>query len=195
MYVPSNSPKYTCYQCRNKIGTNDLEEVFHHQLKSFFFSSTEISGYLNEADRVIKEKEELLKALEEERQKVEREMNKVYRSYIDEQIEVKEYGRQYRPLTERRDQIENQIPELQGEIDFLKIQYLSSDQILHEAQDLYSRWPDLSSDEKRKIIENISEKIIIGKEDVTINLCYLPTSPKLMASGQRNFRDSSPPPA
>ena len=195
MYVPSNSPKYTCYQCRNKIGTNDLEEVFHHQLKSFFFSSTEISGYLNEADRVIKEKEELLKALEEERQKVEREMNKVYRSYIDEQIEVKEYGRQYRPLTERRDQIENQIPELQGEIDFLKIQYLSSDQILHEAQDLYSRWPDLSSDEKRKIIENITEKIIICKEDVTINLCYLPTSPKLMASGQRNFRDSSPPPA
>ncbi len=90
--------------------------------------------------------------------------------------------RQYRPLTERRDQIENQIPELQGEIDFLRIQFLSSDQILHEAKDLYSRWSNLNPDEKRKIIENITERVIIGSDDVTINLCYLPTSSEMMAS-------------
>ena len=195
MYVPSNSPKYTCYQCRNKISIDDLEEVFHQQLKTFFFTPAEINDYLNEADRLIKEREDLLKSLEEERRKVESEMSKVYRSYIEDQIDVKEYGKQYKPLTERRDQIENQIPELQGEIDFLRIQYLSSDQILNEAKDLYSRWLKLTADEKRKIIENITEKIIIGKEDVTINLCYLPTSSKTMTSGQRNFRGSSPRPA
>ncbi len=195
MYVPSNSPKYTCYQCRNKIGDSDLEEIFHQQLKTFFFSSSEISDYLNKADHIIKEKEELLRSLEEKKQKVEREMQKVYRSYIDEELDVKEYGRQYRPLVERRDQIENQIPELQGEIDFLRIQYLSSDQILNEAKDLYSRWPNLIADEKRKIIENITEKIIVGTDDISINLCYIPTTSKIMTSEQRNFRDSSRPPA
>lgn len=51
MYVPSNSPKYTCYNCRNKIGTTDLEEIFHHQLKSFLFSPSEITDYLNQAGR------------------------------------------------------------------------------------------------------------------------------------------------
>jgi site-specific DNA recombinase len=190
MYVPSNSPKYICYQCRNKIPDSDLEEIFHQQLKTFFFSSSEINNYLNNADRILKEKEELLRALEEEKQKVEKEGQKVYRSYIDDEITVKEYGRQYRPLVERRDQIENQIPELQGEIDFLKIQYLSSDQILNEAKDLYSRWPDLNPDDKRKIIENITDRIIVGTDDITINLCYLPTSPKTMATGQRNFMGS-----
>ncbi|MFH1648444.1 MAG: recombinase family protein [Patescibacteria group bacterium] len=192
MYVPSNSPKYTCYKCRNKIGTADLEEVFHHQLKTFFFSPSEINSYLDNADHVIKEKEELLRALEEEKQKVKKEMDKVYRSYIDDEIDVKNYGSQYRPLSERIEQIENQIPELQGEIDFLKIQYLSSDQILNEAKDLYSRWPELIPEEKRKIVENITEKIIIGTEEVMINLCYLPSISEIAVSKQRNFIPALP---
>ena len=100
------------------------------------------------------------------------------------------FGRHYRPLEKRIKQINTKIPEIQGEIDFLRIQYLSSDQIINEAKDLYSRWPELTNEEKRKIIDNITEKIIIGNEDVTINLCYLPPSTKSAASGQRNLMDS-----
>jgi len=189
MYVPSNSPKYTCYNCRNKIGTTDLEEIFHHQLKSFLFSPSEITDYLNQADKIIKEKNELLKTLNEKRQKTEQEMNKIYKVYINEEISMDSFGRHYRPLEERIKQIDNQIPELQGEIDFLKIQYLSSDQILNEAKDLSSRWPELTPEEKRNIAENITENIIIGKDDININLCYLPSS-KTAAKEQRNQRDS-----
>jgi site-specific DNA recombinase len=190
MYVPSNSPKYICHKCRNKIGVTDLEEIFHHQLKSFFFSPSEITGYLEKADQVIKEKEELVKALSDEAQRLEREMDRILRLYLDDKISKEGFGKKYKPLEERAKQIENQIPEIQGEIDFLKIQYLSSDQILHEAKDLYSRWNTLTSDEKRKIIESITQNIIIGQDDLAINLCYLPSASKMLASGQRNFRDS-----
>ena len=194
MYVPSNSPKYTCYQCRNKIGTGDLEEVFLHQLKTFFFTPVEVSDYLSEADRVIKEKEDLLKALSEEEKKIRLEMDKTYRLYLDDRITGESFGIRYKPMEERVKQIQNQIPELQGEIDFLRIQYLSSDQILHEAKDLYSRWPKLTPEEKRRIIESITDNITVGSEDITINLCYLP-SPKTVASEQHNFTGSSQPPA
>lgn len=190
MYVPSNSPKYTCYKCRNKINTDDLEEIFHEQLKTFFFSSKEITQYLDKADQVIKEKEELLKTLKEEKRKTETEMDKIYRAYINEEITMDSFGRHYRPLEERIKQIENKIPDIQGEIDFLRIQYLSSDQIINEAKDLYSRWPELTSEEKRKVVENITEKIIIGGDDVTINLCYLPPSYKITATGQHINKDS-----
>jgi site-specific DNA recombinase len=194
MYVPSNSPKYICYKCRNKISEADLEEVFHQQLKSFFFSPSEVSDYLNRADRVIKDKEELLRALAEEERKVSQEMDKTYRLYLDDEITSQGFGSRYKPMEQRLKQIGEQIPELQGEIDFLKIQYMSKDEILSEAKGLYSRWQQLDSDEKRKIVETITEKIIVGTEDVTINLCYLPsptpTSSKLVASGQRNFKDS-----
>ena len=190
MYVPSNSPKYICYKCRNKIGTTDLEDIFHEQLKTFFFSPTEITNYLGQADQVIKEKENLLKTLGEDKRKTEQDMDKIYRAYTNDELSMDSFGKHYRPLEERIKQIDNQLPEIQGEIDFLKIQYLSSDQIFNEAKDLYSRWSQLTSEEKRKIIENITEKIVIGKEDVTINLTYLPSSSELMATEQRNHRDS-----
>ncbi len=192
MYVPSNSPKYTCYKCRNKIGETDLEEVFHHQLKSFFFSSSEISDYLRKADQVIKDKEELLKTLSDEERKVRQDMDKTYRLYLEDQITSEGFGNRYKPLEERVEQIGDQIPELQGEIDFLKIQYLSRDEMLSEAKDLYSRWTDLITEEKRKIIESITENVTIGTEDVTINLCYLPSSSELMATGQRNLIPALP---
>jgi len=195
MYVPSDSLKYVCYKCRNKIGIADLEEIFHTQLQSFFMSPTEISGYLAQADHVIKEKEELLGALEEEKKRTEKNRDRVFRSYLDEEIDVKTYGAQFRPMEERVRQIDDQIPELQGEIDFLRIQFLSSDRVLLEARDLYSRWPQLAEEEKRQIVENITDKILVGKEDISINLCYLPIGSEKAADRQRNHRGSSRPPA
>jgi len=82
------------------------------------------------------------------------------------------------------------MPHLQAEIDFLKVQYLASDEILSEAKDIYSRWVELEQSEKRKIIENITEKIVIGKADVAISLCYLPSSAEIMTTRQRNLTDS-----
>lgn len=35
MIVPSNTDKYTCLDCRHKIGCQDLEEIFLSQLKDF----------------------------------------------------------------------------------------------------------------------------------------------------------------
>jgi len=162
MYVPSNTPKYICYECRNKIPVLDLEGVFQEQLRNFFFSPDDIVEYLNKTDTVIKEKEELLTHLEDE------------------------------PLEERKKQLEEQIPVLQGDLDFLKIQYLSSEEIVSEARDLYTRWPKLEQGEKRKIIETVTEKIVIGKDEVDIHLCYLPNASEIMARRQRNLRGSSP---
>jgi site-specific DNA recombinase len=190
MYVPSNSPKYICYKCHNKIPVTDLETVFHEQLKSFFFSSSDIATYLQQADLTIKEKLELLKTLETEAQKTKREMDKLYNLYLADEISRDGFGARYHPLEERHKQITDQMPHLQGEIDFLKVQYLSSGEILTEAKDIYSRWPDLEQSDKRQIIENIMEKIVIGKEDVAISLCYLPSSSEIMSGGQRNLRGS-----
>lgn len=57
----------------------------------------------------------------------------------------------------------------------MKIGYLSRDEVISEARDLYSRWPSLPSEEKRTIVETIVERIDVGSADVEINLLYFPT--------------------
>jgi len=192
MYVPSRTKKYTCEKCRNKIPTEDLEAVFQAQLKQFLFSPKDIAECLTQADQVLKDKEALLRSLEAEQEKVKGEMDKVYRAYIQDEISVESYGRQYRPLEERLKQLEDEIPRLQGELDFLKIQGLSRNEILSEAQDLSSRWPDLGEDEKRRIVETITEKVTIGKDEISINLCYLPPSPANVPNRSRAPPGRSP---
>jgi len=191
MYVPSNSPKYICQKCHNKIGISDLESIFHEQLKSFLLSPKEMMQYLNTADHSIREKEELLTTLLKEQSKIKQEMDKLVQLHLDGELPKIGFGSHYKPLDERFNQMENQIPELQAEIDFLKIQFLSSDEILREAKDLYDRWETFNSDEKRKIIETITDKITIGQTDISIQLQYVSAGDKLMADRQHNFKDSS----
>ncbi|OLE55417.1 MAG: hypothetical protein AUG51_02870 [Acidobacteria bacterium 13_1_20CM_3_53_8] len=191
MYVPSNTPKYVCFTCRNKLPITDLESIFHEQLKGFFFSTDDLTHCIQETDRTIQEKRELLQTLEGKHRKLKGDMDRVMRLYLDGNISGEGFRLQYQPLEEQVKQLEDQIPQIQGEVDFLTIQYLSSDQILTDARDIYSRWQELEQNEKRQIIENTVEKIVIGKDDVTIELGYLPPSLELVANEQRNFKDSS----
>src|SRR5208283_2039109 len=123
MYVPWNSPKYTCNKCKNKIPTGDLETVFQEQLKSFFFSPAEIANYLRQADTVIKEKNELLQNLSIKSKKLQEDMDQLFQLYLDKHVPKEGFGLKYNPIYEQYQQIQEQIPTLQGEIDFLKIQY------------------------------------------------------------------------
>ena len=191
MYVPSNTPKYVCYQCRNKIPVGDLEAVFHEQLKGFVLSPKDLEQHVAEADEAIRGKEGLLSNLEKDRRTVSAQMDKVYRAYINDQISVDGFGRQYRPLEERLKQLESEIPRLQADLDFAKIQFLSRDEILSEARDLYVRWPKLPFKDKRTILENITEQVVVGSDEVAIDLCYLPSAAsKAMATKQRNLKGS-----
>ena len=195
MYADASyrTPKYLCRACRNRIAVGDLEAVFHDQLKGFLLDPGEVAKHLAQADQELGAKEEGLRALAEEAGKVRAEMQRVYRAYIDDQVSVETYGRQYRPLEQRLAQIEAEIPRLQGEADFMKIRLLSKDEVLAGAQDLFERWPRLDQSEKRQIIEAVVEAVRVGKEEVEFDLGYHPDASEIAGKRQRPNRDSSPP--
>src|SRR5579872_4368041 len=78
MYVASNTPKYKCKPCRNRIAVADLEAIYYEQLKGFFLSPDEIGKQMERADENIAEKERLLGVLRAEYEKVEQEIQRIY---------------------------------------------------------------------------------------------------------------------
>ena len=175
MYVPSNTPKYVCHKCRNKIPKTDLEGIFRDELQGFFFSPDMVAEYLGQADEEIRHRAELVEALLEERKRIEREMDLVYRLYVDEEINPQGFGARNRPLNERRDTLDVEIPRLRGELDVLRVEYAARHETLQRAQDLYADWDRLTSEEKRLVVENFVEEIRIGESSVEIHLWYSPS--------------------
>ncbi len=177
MYVPSNTPKYVCRGCRNKITVRDLEAVFVHELKSLFLSEEQVATYLDQGNQAQGKKEELLQALNREHTRLNKESDKLYQLYQGDQLSPEGFGKRHRPLEERLEQLDMEIPRLQGEIDFLRISNLSSVEIIAGARELYSRWEDQSEENKRTVVENIVRRITIGKKDVKFALEYMPPIP------------------
>lgn len=185
MYIHASYPKYICKSCRNKIPEDDLENLFYEQFKQFWSSPVDVDKYLDQADDMVSEKKKELEVLEKELKSVSKEMDKVYALYVQEKISADGFGRVYGPLEERRKELETEQPQLLGEIDFLKIQYLSSDQIKHEATSIYSLWHTLDFKAKREIIDNVVIRIEVKENEVHFQLANPAQPPFLRNDGEK----------
>jgi site-specific DNA recombinase len=185
MYVRNQSSKYFCRKCSNKIPIEDLSKIVHQELRVFFTEPKRVAHHLREADRNLAEKQAMLDAHQQELQKVRDEMTRTHRLYVEEQITAQGFGQFYKPAEERLNQLVLELPKLQAEVDYLKVNKLSADDILHEAGTLYDRWPSLPPEDQRKIVECLIEKIVIGDGEIDITLSHLPSSEEVCKNQQR----------
>jgi len=179
MYVPTNTPKYVCTSCRNKIPIVDLEAIFLDELKNYLVSPDKLKAYLAKANETVSEKTGLLESLLKEYQRIKQEIDQTYKLHFDGIVNPLQFKEKFQPLDDRKRQIELELPRLEAEADLLKIEGLSSEFIMDEVKTLHSRWPKLSQDERRKIVELLVKGIVIGNGEITLNLCYLPSFEKL----------------
>ncbi len=84
---------------------------------------------------------------------------------------------------------------VQGELDALRGYLRDNDIMLNETRNLHSKWFDLGFDDKKSIIDLIVKDIIVGKDDIAINLLYSPQlipthHPLLKGSERGNYPQS-----
>jgi site-specific DNA recombinase len=176
MYVWAESPKYICPKCRNKIPMADLEAVYRDQLSQFLLSPDDIAAHVEAANDTIREKENLVESVQTELKKLEAEDERLYQLYLADGLSKEDFGRRHKPLSERRAQLEDELPRLQAQLDVIRISTVAGSAAIAEAGDLASRWEEFSGEEKRRLVETITDKIVIGKEEVAVNLLYLPSA-------------------
>lgn len=175
MYVPTNTPKYVCSSCRNKIPIVDLEGIFLDELKDYLLSPEKVFAYLGRANETITEKNALLESLKKELQKIKQEYDQTYRLYLEAALTVQQFKEIFQPLDARKHQLEEEIPRVEAEVDLLKVDGLSSEHIMAEIKSLGTRWPEMSLEERFKIVELLVKEITIGKSgEISLNLYYLP---------------------
>lgn len=174
MYVWNRYPKYLCRTCGNRIPSADIEAVYREQLQGLMVSEDQLRQHLNAGHERLREKETLAQVAQAELARLQTEDDRLYRLYQEDEFTPEDYGRRYRPLAERRKQLEEELPRLQAECDVLRIALTSSAEAFHEARDLYLHWSELEDEQKRNLVEAITDKIVVGKDEIEIDLRGLP---------------------
>lgn len=99
-------------------------------------------------------------------------------------------GERHQPI----EVLEAEIPRLQGDIDFLKIQHLSREEAVSEAEDLYRRWEDLSREDRRVIVQAIVKRVTVGKDEIEITLSCRSGQTPCASAASRDGDNSCPHP-
>lgn len=169
MYKASDSQKYICKGCKKtRIHSSNIEDIYFEKLKSYLLSESESEKKSPGKDPLIKKNEDLLQSIISKSNILKSEMENLKKQKAREKISEKDFQILFKRKNEHYKNLENQIPEIEAEIDFQKIQSLSNETTLTEAQEICNQWPLLPVEEKHLIVEQLTEKITVHQEDVII---------------------------
>lgn len=195
VYHKDKTPHYRCKSCNTKIEVTDIDQIYHEQLKAFLLTETDVGDYMSQSDSRLQEKQQLLISSQADIDKMRRQIKELVNLRLKGELNSETLAPLLKPLEVQVKQLEDQLPELEAEVDFLKIEYLSSETVLNGAKELYNNWKAMPFEEKRNIVELITNDITISKSDINISLSYLPTTHPFQKAGKSDRRERNTDPA
>ena len=167
MSVRSGNKFYRCTKsgCGNKIEREQFELIFKEQLKSYVSSEENIKQYLSLSGETVKDKETLLKSQTERKEKLEEKINALIQLHVDGQLPKERFSEYHVPVYSDLQMVKKELLTLESEIKVLSQQKESVVDVVKEATNLYNNWDDFDMDKKRRLVEMITERITIGKDD------------------------------
>jgi len=194
MYTRYNSEHYLCHEsCGNKISKDDLEEIFKNELRNYTVSKETVDTYFKRLTVILKDRKAELQNLKKEKEKLDLHIEKILLLHTEGKITTEAFHSYHQKPYEQLTQIEASIEELQQDISSSTFAEKATNEVLEIAKDLYERWDTLTHEQKREVIETITDKIIVGKDDIEINLYkilpdgYTPPSLELGTNGQHTL--------
>lgn len=178
MYVSKKTQVYVCQPCKRRIQVEDIDEIYQKHLTDYLQSFNK-NAFLTSSNTLIVEKQALLTQTTSERKKLAKKFETFLEMRSNGELSKEQFIEHCQPMNVRIAQLDETLPELQAEVDFLAIQMASTDVVLDEAKQLSNQWAEMPVEEKRAIVETITDSITINNEDIDIALCFLPSSSEI----------------
>jgi site-specific DNA recombinase len=176
MRVLSSIPdKYTCPKCRAKIPKTDLEDLYKQQLTQLVASPARLSEYAKSVDASIKQKQQQVRIAKDTLDEAMKKSQKYLDLYVDDTLSKEAFARVHDPLSVQITELENTIPELEKDIADMKAQVMQDAQRVYDSESLYEKWDSFEDAEKVQLIASLTDKILIDKDKVEINLHFIPS--------------------
>ena len=185
MYERKHTGKFHCRACNRKVSVEDFEQLMREELHQFYGSPQQVAMRLSEAKKNLEENEAALASLQRQIQKVREEMKQTHQLFLEGHITPQGFGEFYKPAEERLNQLLAGLPKQEAELNRLKVDQISAEEVVHEARTLYKEWPKMDIDRKRVIVETIFERIEICDGKIAISYSGLPTSEELCKNQQQ----------
>ncbi len=165
--------KYTCKECKHKITEELLDEIFREQLRNYSLSKNALEQEVMQTQIKILDSQKELKRLEKEKVSINGKIDSLIELHSQGKLPTDRFDERFSPLNKQLEEVSNSIGEISTLITSFEIHKSSVDSIVAEARELYTNYPTFNSEEKRRIVEVVVNKIIVGSADIEIQLAHL----------------------
>ena len=173
-YPTMKMPRYICRKCREKINEDVLFDKFKEGLQCMIVRPEQLQGG-DDADKLkVQEKEAQAKQLVSELKGIGKKIDSLIELWNDKTIDKATFSEKFETLRERKEQLQNEVPRIEGEIAFIKTAELGRDQLLTQATSLAALWDSLDYDSRVKVTKELLSGVTYQKDQLTFEYYYLP---------------------
>jgi len=170
MTIKSKSSRYTCKECKYGIDKDDLEEVFLSRIKQFLISDEELSEYNKSNIEEYQLKGDEIEFAKTELLKLESKLDKLVDLNLKGEIPTRGFKKHYEPVFIRKENLENNIRDLEKQFEQLEQAKSSFQVIATKSIDFYNNWQNLDRGERRYIVESVTNEIIFDNRTLLFKL-------------------------
>lgn len=177
MYVPSQSKKYVCKDCKNRIPMDTLEACFVAEIAAAGISSADVDRRRQQADAKIEELASLIEAHTQAIQKVERDIDTLLELYQKGVLDEDGFKARYEAKNARKQELDEELPRLRVRQESIRQSVLNSENALKETTDILGQWSELSKENKRLLIEAVLVRVDISEDEIEFTFLHEPAPP------------------
>jgi site-specific DNA recombinase len=166
MIVPSQMVKYICRPCNIRIPMDILEDAFVGELAGVSLSGATQEERTADVAAKVADIDQLIRSHESTIQSVEREVDVLIDLYGKGALDEAGFRQRSEKHQTRKLELSEELPRLVARREALLASLTQSKEAYKESRDILTRWPKLTRENKRLIIEAVLERVIVDDDSL-----------------------------